>query len=99
MYRAVADGMNRHEKLWLCHVGTGEMERALRDLAAELNMAGRLVRISYLESPAEIYRALDAFVITSRYEAGWPLVVLEALASNLPVIVPAGPGTSTISQG
>ena len=75
------------------------MEAEISALAARLGMAARLVHIPYLDSPAEIYRAFDAFILTSRYEAGWPIVVLEALASNLPVIVAACPGTSNISQG
>ena len=99
MYQAVAEAMGKHSNLWLCHVGRGEMEAELRTLADRLGIAARLVNIPYLESPAEIYRAFDAFSVTSRYEAGWPLVVLEALASDLPVIVSACPGASNISQG
>lgn len=99
MYRAVAEAMRKHERLWFCQVGRGEMESELAALAAQLGMTSRMVSIPYLESPAEIYRAFDAFILTSRYEAGWPFVVLEAMASDLPVIVTAAPGTSNISRG
>lgn len=99
MYQAVAEAMRTHANLWLCHVGRGEMEAGLRALTERLGIAARVVTIPYLESPAEIYRAFDAFAVTSRYEAGWPLVVLEALASDLPVIVTACPGASKISEG
>jgi glycosyltransferase involved in cell wall biosynthesis len=99
MYRAVAEAMAKHPGLWLCHVGRGELEAELRVLADQLGIAARLVSIPYLESPAEIYRAFDAFAVTSRYEAGWPLVVLEAMASDLPVIVTTCPGASRISEG
>jgi glycosyltransferase involved in cell wall biosynthesis len=99
MYTAVAEAMAKHPNLWLCHVGSGEMEGELDALATRLKMRDRLVHIAYLNSPAEIYRAFDAFIVTPRYEAGWPLVVLEALASNLPVIVAACPGASNMSNG
>ena len=99
MYKAAAEAMSRHSNLWLCHVGSGEMEAEISALSETLGIAARVVRIRYLEAPAEIYRALDAFVITSRYEAGWPLVVLEAMASNLPLLLTACPGASNISKG
>lgn len=99
MYRAVADAMTKNENLWFCQVGRGEMEGELGRLAVGLGMTARMVRIAYLESPAEIYRAFDAFIATSRYEAGWPFVVLEAMASGLPIVVTAGPGTSDVSSG
>ena len=99
MYKAAANAMSKHSNLWLCHVGSGEMEGEVTTLAEKLGIAAKVVRIRYLEAPAEIYRALDAFVITSRYEAGWPLVVLEAMASNLPLLLTACPGASNISRG
>lgn len=98
MYGAVAEAMNKNAALWLCHVGRGEMEAELRTLAQQLGIAARLVSIPYIESPAEIYRSFDAFILTSRYE-GCPLVLLEAMASNLPVIVTAAAGTSNIVHG
>ena len=99
MYKAAAEAMSRHSNLWLCHVGSGELEAETSALSETLGIAARVVRIRYLEAPAEIYRALDAFVITSRYEAGWPLVVLEAMASNLPLLLTACPGASNIGKG
>ena len=99
MYHAAAEAMSRNGNLWLCHVGSGEMEAEITALADRLGIAAKVIRIRYLEAPAEIYRALDAFLITSRYEAGWPLVVLEAMASNLPLLLTACPGASDISQG
>lgn len=99
MYKAAAEAMSRHSNLWLCHIGSGEMEGEISALAKSLGIAARVVRIRYLEAPAEIYRAFDAFAISSRYEAGWPIVVLEAMSSNLPLILTACPGASNISRG
>ena len=99
MYQAAAAAMAHHPNLWLCHVGSGELESEMTALAEKLGITQRLVRIRYLDAPSELYRALDAFIITSRYEAGWPLVILEAMASNLPLLLTACPGASNISRG
>lgn len=99
MHRAVAAAMAQHRELWFCRVGRGELETELDGLVADLGIRTRMVALPYLDSPAEIYRAFDAFISTSRYEAGWPFVVLEALASDLPVVVTAGAGTSDIAAG
>ena len=99
MYLATAAAMVLHGNLWLCHVGSGELENEMTALAEKLGITQRLVRIRYLDAPSEIYRALDAFVITSRYEAGWPLVILEAMASNLPLLLTTCPGASNIARG
>lgn len=96
MHRAVAEVMADNPNLWFCRVGRGEMDAELDVLADDLGISPRMVSIAYLESPAEIYRAFDAFISTSRYEAGWPFVVLEAMASELPVIVTGARGTSDI---
>lgn len=98
MYRAVAQAMMKHDQLWFCHVGRGELEEEINALSNKLGIAARLVQIPYLDLPAEIYRAFDAFVLTSRYE-GFPIVLLEAMASNLPLILTSCPGTSDIRQG
>jgi glycosyltransferase involved in cell wall biosynthesis len=63
------------------------VENAARELGS------RIVRRSYLERPAIFYRAVDALGLTSRYE-GLPSVVLEALASDLPVVTTRAPGVS-----
>ena len=98
MYRAVAEAMRKHATLWLCHVGRGELEPEVRALAAGLGISDRCVSIPYLDCPSEIYRAFDAFALTSRYE-GCPLVLGEALASSLPLVVTRAPGTSLFLDG
>ena len=36
--------------------------------------------------------------MTSRYEAGWPIVILEALACGLPIVSSRAPGTADIDK-
>jgi len=74
-------------------VGDGGWRGALEGQAAALGMAGRVRLHGWLDRSvlAEIYRAADVFVLPSRDE-GMPNVVLEAMASGLPVVASAVAG-------
>jgi glycosyltransferase involved in cell wall biosynthesis len=67
-------------------VGDGPDENKLRSRVRELGLSEK-VRFTGWCDPAPLYPALDAVVLASRYE-GMPLVMLEALASGVPVIAP-----------
>ncbi len=97
LYRALAPALRQRSDLVLCHVGQGELEGTLHSLAEELGIAGQIVRPLYLNEPAVFYQAIDGLIMTSRYEAGWPIAVLEALAAGLPLVVSEAPGTSDIA--
>jgi glycosyltransferase involved in cell wall biosynthesis len=90
LYRAFARAA-AGTALTLFHVGQGELDRELDLLAGELGIRHRIVRCPYTATPAEFYRAVDGFILCSRYE-GFSLAVLEALAANLPLILSRAPG-------
>ncbi len=98
LYRALASVIRSNPELILLQVGSGELDAPLRELARALAIEQNIVRVSYLNEPASFYKAIDGLIVTSRYEAGWPIVVLEALASGLPMIVGEAPGTSDIGN-
>ena len=60
-------------------------------LAASLGLTKRVHFLGYRRDIAEIMRAADVFVFPSRYEA-CTLVLLEAMASGLPVITATATG-------
>lgn len=60
-------------------------------LAASLGLSDRVHFVGYRRDIADIMRAADLFVFPSRYEA-CTLVLLEALASGLPVITATATG-------
>lgn len=98
LYRALAPLLRRKPELHLLHLGEGELHDDLRSLCAAL-MIERQVRFSgYAEDPLAFYHGLDALAMTSRYEAGWPIVILEALACGLPVVSSRAPGTADIDK-
>lgn len=67
------------------------------ELAAQLGLADRVRFLGFRRDVAALMRAADMFVFPSRYEA-CSLVLLEALASGLPVITAATAGGAEIVQ-
>jgi glycosyltransferase involved in cell wall biosynthesis len=68
--------------------GSGELLDAAKARAVELGVAERVhfVGDRTREEVAELMQASDALLLTARSEGGGPRVVLEALASGLPVV-------------
>lgn len=65
--------------------GDGDYRLALGDEARALGLAQRTHFLGARSDTPEIYSALDVFVLPSQQEA-FPMVVLEAMACELPVI-------------
>ncbi len=72
-------------------IGEGEDEAALKRLAGELDLSGRIDWIGKTAAVGEQYEAAALFVLPSRYE-GTPNALLEAMAAGLPVVVSDGIG-------
>jgi len=71
--------------------GTGELEAELKGLAAALRLGDRFRFCGQRENMSDLYPAMDAYVLSSRWE-GLPYVVLEAMHCGLPVVSTALPG-------
>ncbi len=63
----------------------------------EFGLKSNVTRLSYLRQPLKFYQAIDGLILTSRYE-GCPTVALEALSSNLPLILSEAPGTNWLAK-
>ncbi|MDE2021181.1 MAG: glycosyltransferase, partial [Patescibacteria group bacterium] len=81
----------------LFHVGKGELDTDLARLTRDLKMDRRIFRVAYMSTPADFYHVVDGFILTSRYE-GFSLAALEALASNLPMILSDAPGNRDLLE-
>jgi glycosyltransferase involved in cell wall biosynthesis len=66
-------------------VGDGALRERLTVLARDLGLAERVVFAGVVDDPAECYRAMDVFALSSDTEQ-MPLAVLEAMAAGLPVV-------------
>jgi glycosyltransferase involved in cell wall biosynthesis len=73
------------ERFELVLAGHGEMEGALRTLAAELGVQERVTFLGWRRDVPRILRSLDALLLPSRWE-GLPYVVLEAMAAGTPIV-------------
>lgn len=93
MYSAFADAARDLPDVCLVHVGQGELEPDVNALIAARGIATRCYRIPYMADTAPLFRALDGFLLTSLYE-GMSYAVLEALATNLPLVLTRAPGNN-----
>ena len=74
-------------------VGTGEMERELKELVADLRM-DNVVFTGFVNQSAlpKLYASSDLFVLPSEDEP-WGVVINEAMCAGLPVIASEGVGS------
>jgi sugar transferase (PEP-CTERM/EpsH1 system associated) len=71
--------------LHLALLGKGPAEQNLRSMAEESGVSNRIFFLGHKPDPENFLAALDIFVLPSKFE-GMSNVVLEAMASGLPVI-------------
>lgn len=95
LYRAFARAAAERPDILLFHVGKGELDGELERLTAELGIHDRVIRRTYMATPATFYRVVDGFILTSRYE-GFSLAALEALAADLPMVLSEAPGITDL---
>jgi glycosyltransferase involved in cell wall biosynthesis len=91
LYQAFEMFARHRPDVYLAHLGTGELARDCEEWIGQSGLSSRILRIEYSPEPSEFYRALDVFVLSSRYE-GLSFAVLEALATNLPLVLTDVPG-------
>jgi glycosyltransferase involved in cell wall biosynthesis len=76
-------------------VGDGELRVPLERLRAHLGLDATVSFLGWRDDVPRILRALDAFVLTSRWE-GLPRAVVQAMAARVPVVATAADGTSDV---
>lgn len=68
---------------FLLLVGTGELEKSIRELVASKGLESKVKFQSVTDEPEMFYAAMDVFVLPSLFE-GLPLVGIEAQCNGLP---------------
>ena len=98
LLEAWAQARAHQPNLLLMVVGDGPALAALKEQAQTLGLSDSVVFLGYLDREEELpdcYAAADVFVFTSRTETQG-LVLLEAMATGLPVIALSEMGTTDI---
>lgn len=96
---AFAEAFSDHADVELVVGGDGALRKSLEELAGRLGIAGRvkfLGRIS-IEEVSRAMQSADAFVLASRHET-FGVVLIEAMATGLPVIATACGGPEDIIE-
>lgn len=93
LIRAFALVVKECPDLSLVIAGDGPLANEVRDLAAALQLDGRVIFPGTVTGLQALMREADAFVLSSRYE-GLPNVLLEALACGVPIVATDCPGGS-----
>lgn len=83
LLRAFATGAGALDTLTI--FGEGPQRGALEALATRLGISCRITFAGHVSDPANLLFCFDVFLLSSDYE-GVPAVILEALASGLPII-------------
>lgn len=93
--RALPKILHAFPECMLLIVGDGPDAGMLRELATSLRVAEKVVFAGYQEETRPYYELMDVFVLASAYE-GLPLVLLEAMFAELPVVVTRVGGNVTV---
>lgn len=89
-----------HIECWLAgqeRQGGTSFTSELRALIAECGVQDRVKLLGYRDDSAELLRAADFFLLPSTHE-GLPVSILEAQASEVPVLAAPTPGASEIIE-
>jgi len=71
------------------------LTKEYRELLSKIDVAERMKIMQYIPKISEIYKAVDMYVLPTIYDP-FPLAALEAMASNLPVVISSCAGTIDI---
>jgi glycosyltransferase involved in cell wall biosynthesis len=85
-YAGVAPVCVQNPDLFFLHLGWGKWKDYLTERGQHLGFASQLKILDYVDDPRTFYHAIDGLLVSSRYEAGWAIVFLEAMACNLPLM-------------
>ena len=80
----VIDNLDRKDvRLYI--FGEGKLKKELQDKIEKLNLDNQIFLMGFTSNPIQYLKVSDAFLFGSKSE-GFPNVLLESLASNLPII-------------
>lgn len=85
LIRAFAKVSSVYKDVSLLIIGKGELKKDLIDLINDLKIDGKVILLGQQDNPYNILSHSHCFILSSLYE-GFPNVIVESLALNIPVI-------------
>lgn len=79
-------------------VGDGPLADDLQQLVAQLNIASNVMFLGKVPNAKQYFKAFDVFALTSDHEP-FGMVLLEAMAAELPIICSASGGGAEVAKG
>lgn len=78
--------IERNPKVFFLIIGDGPKKQKLIKLAESMNLLNNVLFIGKRADVPNILKSIDIFVLSSLWE-GFPMTIIEAMASGLPIIV------------
>lgn len=90
--------LDQEPKVYFLIVGSGDMEKYIMHMAADLKIADRILFVGWLKGDdlAHAYQASDLFVMPSVSEP-FGIVPLEAMINNTPVLISKQSGVAEVT--
>lgn len=82
----------------LAILGEGRLEQELRKLALELGIVDRVMFLGQVPEARRYFRAFDVFALSSNHEP-FGMVLLEAMATGVPLLATACGGAKEVVEG
>jgi glycosyltransferase involved in cell wall biosynthesis len=80
----------------LAFIGDGELMPALKLLAKKFGVQDRVLFCGAKDEARKLMKAFDAFVLSSTSEEAFGLVLLEAMAAQVPIVCSNAPGPASV---
>lgn len=90
-----AENFAKMEDIHLVYVGSGPDSDDLKQRARDKGVAEAVTFIEWTDGLSDVYSAIDLLCLPSRFE-GVPLVMLEAMSVNVPIVASARDGMKEI---
>jgi glycosyltransferase involved in cell wall biosynthesis len=77
--------LQKRENLYFIIAGKGELEPSLRQMAADMGIADRVIFLGHFHDIRKVFELMNVYVLSSTRE-GLPNTILEAMAMEVPIV-------------
>ncbi|EOR24664.1 CDP-glycerol glycerophosphotransferase family protein [Niallia sp. Sow4_A1] len=97
LIKAFAEFHKEYKDTELYIIGTGELEEEIRSTIKSFGLNDQIHLVGQLDNPFPLIQDCDCFVLSSNHE-GQPMVLLECLILNKPIVATDIPGNRSVLE-